>query len=640
MKLKMTIQKTMWAICLLLIISACKTEKQPEWADVNQKVIAEYEVQGRTRTDVPDTGIESNLEDATVTNLKNLESVTLGDGVTAKVYWGMGALMALVELEPGASMPERTIEGERFLFVREGEVEELINGERKTLVAKPREEPGPLNGAAPVHEFVYLQNGAETAITAGSNGATILEVFSPVSSFYLKAAGYDKDIPDPVSIDGFPVEPNIKPGVVMNLDELQYTELVPGANARIISGNGVQMSFLRMNPNTTFARHIHPEEQTMLAFRGWIDEIILDTIVQMKNGDALNLPPNLVHGGNLGPYGCDALDVFFPPRTDYDASSKNRLEGYHNIVPEGAKAELVIDGSKTEPTLVFTEGPAWQNGKLYFSNMYFDENFSGDPKKSTLVEMDPDGSYRNIVQNKMQTNGIAPMEDGTLAVCDMFGHRVLKMDTKGNILKVLANKYDGKSLDGPNDLVVDSKGGIYFTDPQFTADAEKNQPGRTAYYLSPDGDLKRLLEPDSYAMPNGIALSPDGKTLYINNTYDDREGWNVNSDKENFVWAYDVQEDGTITNERKFAELYLTAGVLDKLEKSSGADGMKVDAEGNLYVATFAGVQIFNSEGVFQGIIYVPNYPVNLAFGGADMKTLYITSLDKIYSIPTKIGTP
>lgn len=636
----MTIQKTMWAICLLLFISACKTEKQPEWADLNQKIIAEYDVQGRTRTDVPDTGIESNLEDATVTNLKNLETVTLGEGATAKVYWGMGALMALVELEPGASMPERTIEGERFLFVREGEVEELINGERKTLVAKPREVPGPLNGASPVHEFVYLQAGAETAIKAGNNGATILEVFSPVSSFYLKAAGYDKNVPDPISIDGFPVEPNIEPGVVMNLDELQYTELVPGANARIISGNGVQMSFLRMNPKTTFARHMHPEEQTMLAFRGWIDEIILDTIVQMNSGDALNLPPNLVHGGNLGPYGCDALDVFFPPRTDYAASSTSRLEGYHSIVPEGAKAELVIDGSKTEPTLVFTEGPAWQNGKLYFSNMYFDENFNGDPKKSTLVEMDPDGSYRNIVQNKMQTNGIAPMEDGTLAVCDMFGHRVLKMDTKGNILKVLASKYDGKSLDGPNDLVVDSKGGIYFTDPQFTSDAEKNQPGRTAYYLSPNGELKRLLEPDSYAMPNGIALSPDGKTLYINNTYDDRDGWNVNSDKENFVWAYDVQEDGTITNERKFAELYLTGDVLDKLEKSSGADGMKVDAEGNLYVATFAGVQLFNKEGAFQGIIYVPNYPVNLAFGGDDMKTLYITSLDKIYSIPTKIGTP
>ena len=632
-----TMKKTFWALGLLLVISACKTDKKPAWADLNENIIAEYEVKGRTRTDVPDTGIHSNLEDAKVTNLKDLKTVSLADGVNAKVYWGMGALMAVVELEAGASMPERVIEGERFLFVREGEIEELVNGEKRTLIARQREEQGPLTSAAPVHEFVYLQDGAPTAIKAGPNGAKILEIFSPVSTFYLDAVGYGS-IPDPISIEGFPVKPNVEPGVVLNLDELQYAELVPGANSRIISGKGVQMSFLRMNPNTTFARHIHPEEQTMLAFNGWIDEIILDDVVRMKEGDIVNLPPNLVHGGDLGPYGCDAMDVFFPPRTDYDANSKVRLDGYHKIVPMGAKAKLLINGSESEPTLVFTEGPAWQNGKLYFSNMYFDENFNGDPKKSSLVEMDPNGAYRNIVQNKMQTNGIIPLEDGTLAVCDMFGHRILKMDTKGNILKVLADKYDGKPLDGPNDLVMDSKGGIYFTDPQFTGDAVKSQPGRSAYYLSPNGEVKRLLEPNSYAMPNGIALSPDGKTLYINNTFDDRESWDVNSDKENFIWAYDVAEDGTISNERKFAELYLTRGILDKLEKSSGADGMKVDAEGNLYVATYAGVQLFNDKGEFHGIIYVPDYPVNLTFGGADMKTLYITTHDKIYSIPTKIG--
>lgn len=630
-------QKTISAICLLLFISACKTEKKPEWADVNQQVIAEYNVQGRTRTDVPNTGIKSNLEDAKVTNLKNLKEFTLEIGVTAKVYWGMGALMEIVEMEPDTRIPIRDVEGERFLFVLEGEIQELINGEPYTLTARKREAPGAINSGAPIHEFVYLEAG-QSSIRSGKQGAKILEVFSPVPSFYLDRVGYEGDIPEPISITGFPVGPNVEPGVVMNLDELQYTELVPGANSRIISGKGVQMSFLRMNPNTVFARHIHPEEQTMLGIRGWIDEIILDTIVRMKQGDIVNLPPNLVHGGNLGPYGCDALDIFFPPRTDYDEQSKNRLKGYHSIVPEGAKAELVIDGSKTEPTLVFTEGPAWQNGRLYFSNMYFDQDFNGNPTKSTLVEMDIDGSYRNIVKNKMQTNGIAPMEDGTLAVCDMFGHRVIKMDTNGNIIKVLASVYDGKPLDGPNDLVIDSNGGIYFTDPQFTGDKVKNQPGRSAYYLSSDGEITRLLKPNSYAMPNGIALSPDGKTLYINNTFDDRDGWDVNSDKDNFIWAYDVQEDGTINNERKFAELYLIGEILDKLEKSSGADGMKVDLEGNLYVATYAGVQIFNSEGEFLGIIYVPDYPVNLTFGGADGKTMYITTHDKIYSIPTKIG--
>jgi len=217
----------------------------------------------------------------------------------------------------------------------------------------------------------------------------------------------------------------------------------------------------------------------------------------------------------------------------------------------------------------------------------------------------------------------------------MFGHRIIEMDTKGKILKVLADSYEGKPLDGPNDLVMDAKGGIYFTDPQFTADAVKNQPGRTVYYITPEGKILRLLEPDDFAMANGLALSPDGKILYINNTYDDETFWNVNSDKDNFVWAYDVNEDGTISNGRKFAELYLTGEVLDRQGKSSGADGMKVDVLGNVYVCTYAGLQIFDNAGKFIGMINIPTYPVNCTFGGPDMSTLYITSYNKIYSINT-----
>jgi len=136
-------------------------------------------------------------------------------------------------------------------------------------------------------------------------------------------------------------------------------------------------------------------------------------------------------------------------------------------------------------------------------------------------------------------------------------------------------------------------------------------------------------------MPNGLALSPDGKTLYIDNTYDNEKFWNVNSGKDNFVWAYDVQEDGTIANGRKFAELYLTEDVLERQGKSSGADGMKVDENGNIYVCTYAGLQVFNARGAFVGILNLPTYPVNCAFGGADGQTLYITSYNKIYSIHT-----
>ena len=205
------------------------------------------------------------------------------------------------------------------------------------------------------------------------------------------------------------------------------------------------------------------------------------------------------------------------------------------------------------------------------------------------------------------------------------------------MLKVLADKYNGKTLDGPNDLVTDAKGGIYFTDPQFTADAVKNQPGRGVYYISPDGKLTRVIEPNEFAMPNGVVLSPDGKTLFVNNTYDDETWYPVNSDKENFIWAYDVKEDGTLSNGRKFAKLFLTENVLDRKGKSTSADGMAIDKKGNLYVATYAGLQIFNSKGEFVGMVNFPTFPVSVCFGDDDMKTLYITSYEMIYKIRTNM---
>jgi gluconolactonase len=211
------------------------------------------------------------------------------------------------------------------------------------------------------------------------------------------------------------------------------------------------------------------------------------------------------------------------------------------------------------------------------------------------------------------------------------------MTTQGTIVRTLAASYEGKPLDGPNDLVVDAKGGIYFTDPQFTPGVKKNQPGRAVYYRTPEGKISRVVEPNLFAMPNGVLLSPDGKTVYINNTYDSETFWNVDSDKDNFVWAYDVNEDGTLRNERKFAELQLTPDVLDRRGRSSGADGMTIDSLGNIYVATYTGLQIFNSRGDFIGIVNLPVYPVSCCFGGEDMKTLFMVGYNKVYRIRTNV---
>ena len=345
----------------------------------------------------------------------------------------------------------------------------------------------------------------------------------------------------------------------------------------------------------------------------------------------------MVHAAKIGELGCDVLDVFWPARPDYLAKQKTSLAAYHAIIPENAKLELIVDGKKTKPELNFSEGPKWLNGKVYFSNMFFDQNFGASPAKSSTVELDPSGTYRNISQGKMQTNGLYPYKNGNLLVCDMMGHRVVEMSTKGEVIRVVADKFEGKPVDGPNDVVTDAKGGFYFTDPQFTMEEKKFQPGRAVYYVNPSGQIKRIVEPNEFAMPNGILLSPDGNKLYINNCYDDESWFPVNSQKENFVWAYDVNEDGTIKNGRKFAKLHLTNEVLNRKGKSSSADGMAIDKQGNIYVCTYSGVQIFNNKGESVGIINLPSFPVSLCFGDADMKTLYIVSFSKVFKIRTNM---
>ncbi|MBE9511967.1 MAG: SMP-30/gluconolactonase/LRE family protein [Bacteroidetes bacterium] len=625
---------TLAVFILFLFFSGCT--KKPEWKVRSDKIIKESGLERRVRKDIPETNVVSNLKPGVVSNINTLPITEIAPGAKAQIYWGKGNLINWMTLEPHAEIPVETLPGERLMFVMKGSVDQLINGSFITMSALEREEPDGINGGTPKIEFVFLEKGSENAVKAGEKGAEILEVYWPVHLDYLEKAGAPS-LPSNVPVGNYPLEPSVDPNKVYDLYNVQFTELVPGANSRLVSGRGTQMSFIRMDPGSTFGHHIHPEEQLMIVQRGWIDEIILDDVNRMEKGDILLLMANLVHGGTNGPFGCDVLDVFWPPRPDYTEKMAKRLDAYHAIFPENAAVELVVDGAKDGPGLYFTEGPTWLNGKLYFSSMYFDQGWNGDPKKSSLVEMDPDGTYQYISHGKMQTNGTMQLANGNLAVCDMFGHRVIEMTTKGKVVRTLASMYNGKPVDGPNDLVIDAKGGIYFTDPQFTPDAEKNHPGRSVYYLNPEGEVTRIIEPNDFAMPNGILLSPDGKTLYVNNTYDDEDWWNVDSDKDNFVWAYDVNENGTVSNGRKFAELYMTPEVLNRKGKTSGADGMTIDELGNIYVATYMGIQVFSQKGEFIGIINLPVFPVSCCFGDEDMKTIYATCYDKIYKIRTNV---
>jgi gluconolactonase len=619
---------------VLIIFNQCSSA--PEWKAKNDELIKQYSLTGRELKGLPETKVISNLKAGKVTSLDSIAVTELYPGVTAKLYWGKGTMTGILQLEPNARIPEEVLPTDRFLFVLEGEVSQLIEGSDVKMIALQREEQDGTHSITPRIDFVYLEKGSKNALTAGPAGARVVEVYSPVRLDYLQKAGI-ADVPSKNTDLASPAIPNVMANKVYDIYDFQLTELTSGANSRLITGKNTQISFISMDPGALFDRHIHPEEQTMLVLRGGCNEILLDGEQAMAKNDVVLIPGNMVHGAKVGDLGCDAIDIFWPARADYSEKEKARLEAYHAIIPQDSKLELLVDGTKTKPPLIFSEGPKWMNGKVYFSNMGFDQGWGAHPDKSSIVELKPDGSYRNISEGKMQSNGLYPYKNGNLLVCDMIGHKVLEMTTEGKVVRVVADKYNGKSIDGPNDIITDVKGGIYFTDPQFTMEAVKFQPGRAVYYVSPDGKVTRVTEPNEFAMPNGILLSPDGKTLYINNCYDDESWYPVNSNKENYVWAYDVKEDGTITNGRQFAKLFLVNNVLDRKGKSSSSDGMAIDKMGNIYVGTYYGVQIFNSKGEFVGMINLPHFPVSLCFGDDDMKTLYIVSYSWVYKIRTNM---
>ncbi|MCB0648588.1 MAG: SMP-30/gluconolactonase/LRE family protein [Saprospiraceae bacterium] len=633
MKFKYTKTQGQGLFLAFFCISMMQCTSIPEDQKVNQQLIKEHNLTVREIPNLPESSVASRFDAMHVNDLEKVEDITLYPGVSGDIFWGRGTMAATLQLEANAEIPEETLAGDHFVFVQEGSVMQLVNGEMVELMGKKREEPDGTHSATPVTHFVYLQKGSKNALKAGPEGAKILTISSPLRLDYLTKAGVES-LPETMADVPEPMSPNVSPNKPYNLYDIQLTELAKGAYSRLVSGTNTQMSFISMAPGSEFPHHIHPEEQMMFALRGECEEILLDGTQTMNPQSVVVIPGNMVHGAKMGEVGCDALDIFWPARKDYLEKEEAALKAYHDIIPKDAKVKLLVDGTVSKPSLTFSEGPKWMNGKVYFSNMYFDQSWNGDPKKSTTVELSPDGTYKNI-STGLQTNGLYPYKNGNLVVCDMMGHRVVEMTPQGKVVNVLADSYEGKSLDGPNDVITDAKGGIYFTDPQFTLEAEKFQPGRAVYYLSPEGKLTRLLEPNAFAMPNGIILSPDGKTLYINNTYDNESWYPVDSDKDNFIWAYDVNEDGTISNGRKFAELFLTANVLDRKGKSTSADGMAIDTDGNLYVATYYGVQIFNKEGKYVGMINLPHFPVSLCFGGDDMKTLYMVSYSWVYTIDT-----
>lgn len=264
------------------------------------------------------------------------------------------------------------------------------------------------------------------------------------------------------------------------------------------------------------------------------------------------------------------------------------------IAAPDAKVELIQGGFK------FTEGPAVSaDGRIYFTDIPNNRIHVYDPTTNKV------GIHR---EDTGGANGLMFDAKGALIACE-GSNRVVTRQVFGEEPKPIASEFEGKKLNSPNDLDIDLKGGIYFTDPRYGKRDSMELDKEAVYYLPANGG-KVIRVVDDLQQPNGVALSPDRKILY------------VADNKAGSVHAYDVNEgDGTVSNGR-----VLTT-------EAPVNDGMCLDTSGNLYVTTGEGVKIFAPDGKHLGTIEVPERPANCAFGVQGSKVLFITAKTGFYRI-------
>jgi len=289
------------------------------------------------------------------------------------------------------------------------------------------------------------------------------------------------------------------------------------------------------------------------------------------------------------------------------------------VVPPGARPEALATG------FGFTEGPVWSpEGDLLFS----------DPNENTIYRWSRDGQVSvfrtksgyagvNISEYKQPgSNGLTFDPQGRLTVCQHGERRVIRIEPTGAIT-VLADRYEGKRLNSPNDLVYRKDGTLYFTDPpfglpKFFDDPRKELPFSGVYRVR-NGQVTLVTK--DLTGPNGIAFSPDERFLYVTN-------WD---EKKKVVMRYPVSADGSLGAGSVFFDMTGTPG-------EEALDGMKVDAEGHLFVSGPGGVWILSAEGKHLGTLKFPELPANMAWGDADGRMLYLTARTSLYRL--RLGVP
>lgn len=384
----------------------------------------------------------------------------------------------------------------------------------------------------------------------------------------------------------------------------------------------------------------------------WVNGEISRSLGQ-KGGSVVagwNAPNRLVIGRDVRPGQKIQLAVFGAngplsnPPTNYIWVREARLEFYRTdvtgpvaITPSEVNVEVVrndpaIDAIVSQNPKVFklaegfkfTEGPIWTADGLLFS----------DPNANTIYRYSKDGmlsvfrtpsgySGADIAEyGQPGSNGMTLDPQGNLTIDQHGNRRVIRLEKDGTET-VLADRFEGKRLNSPNDLVYRSDGTLYFTDPPFGLpkffDDKRKELPFSGVYMIRNGKLQ--LVTSEFTGPNGIAFSPDEKYLYVGN-------WD---EKKKVVWRYEVQPDGTVRNGKLFFDFTSFPG-------EDAIDGIKVDTAGNLFVSAPGGLQVLSPDGRHLGTIRTPQHVHNMAWGDDDGKTLYLCARSGLYKMRLSIA--
>ncbi|MEZ4959749.1 MAG: SMP-30/gluconolactonase/LRE family protein [Saprospiraceae bacterium] len=374
------------------------------------------------------------------------------------------------------------------------------------------------------------------------------------------------------------------------------------------SGNGVTPGFNARN-RVFLTENAQPGETFQLAILG-------------VNGPIADLPDNYIWVRSA------TLDFYkkYPSNPDW--------QGLGAVVAFDKKMSEIVDVenfgiTKLADGFQFTEGPVWHpDGYLLFSDPNTNVIYRYDPSsRNVSVYMTKSGYTGTDIGQYHQpgSNGLAIDSEGRLLVCQHGNRRVIRHEKKGPVT-VLADNWQGKKLNSPNDLVLKSDGTVYFTDPPYGlptnySDPKKETPHQGVYRIK-NGQAE-LLSTD-LGGPNGIAFSPDEKYLYVGN-WDIRDIWNTKT-----VWRFLVMENGMLGKGEVFFNF-------DQTPEAEAIDGIKVDLEGNVFVSAPGGIWVLSPAGKLLGKISGPERPANMAWGD-DGKTLYLTAHTGLYKMRVKTG--